>query len=51
MVRYMQVAPSTEITYDLYGKLCGISTSFKELFQKGKEEAPPAAATAGAGNV
>ena len=105
MVRYMQVAPSTEITYDLYGKLCGIFTSFntenrlkysfqsvfnavpalhfrddkvsiakiclvpitvsqlkcalhiligdwyKELFQKGKEEAPPAAATAGAGNV
>lgn len=34
---YMEVAPSTEITFDLYDKLCGISSKFKSLFNKGKE--------------
>jgi len=34
MVSYMEVAPSTKITYDLYAKLCGISSKFKELFSK-----------------
>ncbi len=38
MTGYMAVAPETEITFDLYNKLCGISTKFKELFNKGKEE-------------
>jgi hypothetical protein len=36
----MEVAPSTEITFDLYGKLCGFSSKFKELFNKAKEENP-----------
>lgn len=34
---YMQVAPSTEITFDLYDKLCKLSSRFKNLFQKAKE--------------
>jgi len=36
----MAVAPTTEITFDLYGKLCGISGKFKELWEKGKAEDP-----------
>ncbi len=40
MASYMEVAPTTEITFDLYGKLCGISGKFKELFNKGKAEEP-----------
>jgi hypothetical protein len=35
MVTYMTLAPATEITYDLYGKLCGFSGKFKDLFAKG----------------
>jgi hypothetical protein len=35
MSSYMQVVPTTQITFDLYGKLCGLSTKFKELWQKG----------------
>lgn len=35
---YMEVAPSTEITFDLYEKLCGISSKFKSLFNKGQEK-------------
>lgn len=38
MVSYMEVAPSTEITYDLYDKLCGLSAKFKSLFNKAKSE-------------
>lgn len=45
MVSYMQVAPSTEITFDIYGKLCKISSKFKSLFNKAKEETPAIAAT------
>ncbi len=40
MVSYMEVAPSTEITFDIYGKLCKISSKFKSLFNKAKEETP-----------
>jgi hypothetical protein len=40
MVSYMEVAPSTEITFDLYNKLCGLSRKFKELFNKGQKEDP-----------
>ena len=40
MVTYMSVAPSTVITYDLYQKLCGLSRSFRKLFNKGREEDP-----------
>jgi hypothetical protein len=50
MVAYMRVAPTTVITFDLYGKLCGLSSKFKELFKKGEEEQPtPQFAYAGAG--
>ncbi|MGN0377643.1 MAG: hypothetical protein ACI4ED_08410 [Suilimivivens sp.] len=38
MVSYMEVAPSTEITFDLYDKLCSFSSKFKSLFQKAKNE-------------
>lgn len=49
MATYMQVAPTTQITFDLYSKLCSLSSKFKELFQKGQQEAPaPAYAAAGA---
>ena len=52
MVSYMQVAPNTVITFDLYSKLCGISSKFKELFQKGQAEDPqPAYAGAAAASV
>lgn len=40
MVSYMEVAPSTEITFDLYGKLCKLSDKFKSLFDKGQQEQP-----------
>ena len=40
MVGYMQVAPTTVLSFDLYGNLCNISSSFKELFNKGREESP-----------
>ena len=38
MAAYMQVAPTTQITFDLYGKLCSLSASFKELWEKGMAE-------------
>ena len=40
MSAYMEMAPSTVITFDLYSKLCGLSSKFKELFEKGKQENP-----------
>ena len=43
MVSYMSVAPQTEITFDLYGKLCKLSSKFKEMFNKAKNEMPEAA--------
>ena len=52
MATYMQAAPNTTITFDLYGKLCKMSNSFKELFNKGKEEDPQMAyAGAAAGDA
>lgn len=42
MSSYMQVIPTTQISFDLYGKLCGLSSKFRELFDKSKKEAPPA---------
>lgn len=39
MVAYLAVAPATEITFDLYGKLCKLSAKFKQLFEKGQQEA------------
>lgn len=38
MVSYMEVAPSTQITFDLYGKLCKLSSKFKQLFGKAEAE-------------
>ena len=43
MVSYMEVAPSTEITFDLYEKLSKLSSKFKQLFGKAKEEGTMAA--------
>ncbi len=40
MATYMQVAPRTVITFDLYGKLAKMSQSFRELFNKGRAEDP-----------
>lgn len=34
---YLQVAPATEITFDLYEKLCSLSSKFESLFQKAQE--------------
>lgn len=34
---YMQAAPDTEITFDLYDKLCKLSSKFKNLFQKAEQ--------------
>lgn len=41
MVSYMQVAPSTVITFDIYDKLCKLSSKFRELFGKAQQEAAP----------
>ena len=38
MGTYMKVAPQTRLAFDLYGTLCNISASFKELYEKGKQE-------------
>lgn len=46
MVSYMQVAPETEITFDLYDKLCKLSGKFRELFGKAKEAGADFAASA-----
>lgn len=35
---YMEVAPSTELTFDLYEKLCALSSQFKSLFQQGQQK-------------
>jgi len=43
MVSYMEVAPTTELKVDIYNKLCGWSSKFKELFTKGQQEKAPAA--------
>lgn len=40
MTSYMQVAPTTNITIDLYENLCGLSSKFKELFNKAQQEKP-----------
>jgi hypothetical protein len=41
MSTYMQTAPATQITFDLYGKLSGMSAKFKELRQKGNHPSSP----------
>lgn len=42
MTNYMELAPNTQITYDLYSKLCGVSSSFKKLYNEGQKENPKA---------
>ena len=39
MAGYMEVAPTTRLAVDLYTPLSNISSSFKKLWNKGKEEA------------
>ena len=41
MSSYMQVAPTTVITFDLYGKLSQLSGKFRELYKKGGVTTPP----------
>lgn len=41
MTSYMEVAPSTGISFDLYDKLCKLSRKFRQLFEKGREQAVP----------
>lgn len=36
---YMQIAPTTQVTFDLYGKFSLLSSKFKELFSKGGKNA------------
>ena len=43
MATYMEIAPSCEVTYDLYGKLCKLSGKFKKLWDKSEEEERAAA--------
>lgn len=38
MVAYMEEAPYTVITFDLYGKLCKLSAKFRKLFDRGQAE-------------
>lgn len=38
IMHYMEVAPTTQITFDLYSKLSELSYRFKELFNKGQQE-------------
>ncbi len=40
MTSYMEVAPSTNITFDLYGKMCEMSSKFKDLWNKAEKENP-----------
>lgn len=42
MFSYMEVAPQTQISFDLYEKLCKLSNSFKKLWQKAKAPATAA---------
>lgn len=37
---YFKLAQNASPSYDLYGKLCGISKKFRELFEKGQKETP-----------
>lgn len=39
MISFLQAAPETEISFDLYDKLCTLSGQFKKLFEKGTSTA------------
>ena len=52
MAGYMNLAKETPLSFDLYGKLSSISSSFKELYREGRKEEPtpePVPTPAGAG--
>lgn len=53
MENFYREVQTGKISVDLYGKLCGMSKKFKELFEKGGSVMPqqPAYATIGAGAV
>lgn len=40
MSAYMTAAQNTQITFDLYGMLSGISSDFRKLWEEGQKEAP-----------
>jgi len=40
MVAYMEEAPTTVVSFDLYGKFSKMSRSFRRLFSKAEEEGP-----------
>lgn len=48
MSSYMEAVPTTQLSVDLYSKLCGVSNKFKELFEKGQSEQPAYAAAGSA---
>jgi hypothetical protein len=45
MSSYMQAIPATQITFDLYGKLSGMSAKFRELWRKSGSQASHDAGT------
>ncbi len=49
MTSYMTAAQNTQITFDLYGMLSGISSDFKKLWEEGQKEAPQQPAYENAG--
>ena len=49
MSAYMTAAQTTQITFDLYGTLSGVSSDFKKLWEEGQKEAPQQPAYADAG--
>ncbi len=49
MASYMTAAQGTQITFDLYGMLSGISADFKKLWEEGRKETPAQPAYADAG--
>lgn len=49
MSAYMTAAQNTQITFDLYGMLSGISADFKKLWEEGRKESSQQAAHANAG--
>jgi len=42
MEKFLKLSQTTEITFDLYGRLSNLSNKFKDLFSKGQEAQPVA---------
>ena len=49
MNTYMQVAPSTEIRFDVYGKLAALSPSFRKMRDQASSEIPQSPPVGGSG--